>query len=121
MTREPDPRWDVDERRNARMRELRDQREAPMRRRRTFQPLILLAWFAAVIVLVGVLIFIGLLAFSPRLMAWVEEHPGSIEHGIVRDFVEWYRPGALADEPVGEDGRRETTGRVSTYLTRSDL
>jgi len=108
MTRPPDPRWDVDERRNARMRELRDEREAPMRRRRTFQPLILLAWFAAVIVLVGVLIFIGLLAFSPRLMAWVEEHPGSIEHGLVRDFVEWYRPGALADEPVGEDGRRIT-------------
>jgi len=108
MTRPPDPSWDVDERRNARIRELRDQREAPMRRKRTFQPLILLAWFAAVIVLVGVLIFIGLLAFSPRLMEWVEEHPGSIEHGLVRDFVEWYRPGALADEAAGEDGRRIT-------------
>ena len=104
----PDPRWDVNERRNARMRQLRDQREAPIRKRRTFQPLILLAWFAGVIVLVGVLIFIGLLAFSPRLMAWVEEHPGSIEHGVVRDFVEWYQPGALADEPAGEDGRRIT-------------
>jgi len=104
----PDPRWDVNERRNARMRQLRDQREAPIRKRRTFQPLILLAWFAGVIVLVGVLIFLGLLAFSPRLMAWVEEHPGSIEHGVVRDFVEWYQPGALADEPAGEDGRRIT-------------
>jgi len=108
MTRPPDPRWDVDERRNARIRELRDQREAPMRRRRTFQPLILLAWFAGVIALVGVLIFIGLLAFSPRLMEWVEAHPGSIEQGLVRDFVEWYRPGALADVAAGDDGRRIT-------------
>jgi UPF0755 protein len=47
-------------------------------------------------------------AFAPRLMEWVEEHPGSVEHGVVRDFVEWYRPGALADEPAGEDGRRIT-------------
>ena len=104
MTAPPDPRWDVDERRNSRMRQLRDHREAPIRKKRTFQPLILVAWFAGVIVLAGVLIFVGLLAFSPRLMEWVEEHPGSIEHGPVRDFVEWYQPGALADEPVGADG-----------------
>jgi UPF0755 protein len=108
MTRPPDPRWNKNELRNARMRELRNQREAPMRKRRTFQPLILLAWFAAVIAASGVLLFIGLLAFSPRLYGWVEEHPGSIEHGIVRDFVQWYRPGALADEPAAEDGRRIT-------------
>ncbi|MEX1072304.1 MAG: endolytic transglycosylase MltG [Chloroflexota bacterium] len=108
MTAPPDPRWDVDERRNARMRQLRDHREAPIRKKRTFQPLILVAWFAGVIVLAGVLIFLGLLAFSPRMMEWIEEHPGSIEHGVVRDFVEWYQPGALADEPVGADGRRIT-------------
>ena len=68
----------------------------------------LLGWFAAVIALAGVLIFIGFLAFAPRLMTWVEEHPGSIEHGLVRDFVEWYQPGALADEPAGGDGQRVT-------------
>jgi UPF0755 protein len=108
MTRPPDPRWDKDARRNARIRDLRDQREAPIRRRRTFQPLFLAAWFAGVIALLGVLIFVGLLAFSPRLMGWVEEHPGSIEHGIVRDFVQWYQPGALADEAAGSDGSRIT-------------
>ncbi|HET6745566.1 MAG TPA: endolytic transglycosylase MltG [Candidatus Limnocylindria bacterium] len=108
MTRPPDPRWDLEERRNARIRAMRKDREAPVRRRRTFQPVVLLGWFAGVIALLGVLIFLGFLAFAPRLMAWVEEHPGSIEHGIVRDFVEWYEPGALADEPAGEDGARIT-------------
>ena len=108
MTRPPDPRRDRDELRNSRIRELRDQREGPMRKRRTFQPLILAAWFAGVIALLGVLIFVGMLAFSPRLMAWVEEHPGSIEHGLVRDFVQWYQPGALANEPAGSDGSRIT-------------
>ena len=108
MTRTPDPRWDRNEQRNSRIRELRDQREGPGRRRRKFQPLILIAWFAGVIALLGVLIFVGLLAFSPRLMAWVEEHPGSIDQGLVRDFVQWYQPGALADEAAGEDGQRIT-------------
>ena len=108
MTPPPESRRDRDERRNSRIRELRDQRQAPTRRRRTFQPLILAAWFAGVIVLVGVLIFIGLLAFSPRLMAWVEEHPGSIDNGLVIDFVQWYQPEALADEPIGGEGTRIT-------------
>ncbi len=113
MTRQPDPRWDKNEQRNARMRELREQRDSPMRRRRTFQPLTIAAWFAAVIALLGVLIFVGLLALSPRLYEWIEEHPGSVEHGIVRDFVEWYRPDALADVPAGEDGRRITVEVVA--------
>ena len=107
MTRPPDPRWDRNERRNARMRELRDQRQGPMRRR-TFQPLILAAWFAGVIALLGVLLVVGLLAFSPRLMAWVEDHPGSIEQGVVRSFVQWYQPGALDDAPAGAGGERIT-------------
>jgi peptidoglycan lytic transglycosylase G len=108
MSRPPDPRWDVDERRNARIRNLREQREAPLRRRRTFQPLVLIGWFAAVIALVAVLIFIGFQAFAPGLMSWIEEHPGSIEHGLVQDFVEWYRPGMLDDAPAAADGRRVT-------------
>jgi UPF0755 protein len=110
---QPDPRWDKNESRNARMRQLRDQRDAPIRRRRTFQPLTIVAWFAAAIALLGVLIFVGLLALSPRLFSWIEDHPGSIENGIVRDFVEWYRPDALADAPAGEDGRRITVEVVA--------
>jgi len=113
MTRTPDPRWDKNEQRNARIRELRDQRDAPLRRRRTFQPLTIVAWFAAVIGLLAILIFVGLKALSPSLFAWVEEHPGSIEHGIVRDFVEWYQPNALADIPAGEDGGRITVEVVA--------
>lgn len=113
MTRKPDPRWDKNEQRNARIRELRDQRDAPIRRKRTFQPLTIAAWFAASIALAGVLIFVGLLALSPRLYAWVEEHPGAIEHGVVRDFVQWYKPDALADVAVGEDGRRITVEVVA--------
>lgn len=108
MTRQPDPRWNKNEERNARIRELRDQRDAPIRRRRTFQPVTIAAWFAAVMALAAVAIFIGLLLLSPSLFAWVEEHPGSIEHGVVRNFVEWYRPNALADVPAGEDGKRIT-------------
>jgi peptidoglycan lytic transglycosylase G len=106
MTRSPESRQELDERRNARIRELREGRDAPVRRRRTFQPVVLLAWFAGVIALVGILIFIGFVAFSPTLMTWVEEHPGAIQHGVVRDFVNWYRPGALSDEPAGTDGQR---------------
>jgi UPF0755 protein len=104
MTRRPG-RLRVDERRNARIRELRDQREAPIRRRRRFQPVVLLAWFAAVAATAAIVIFLGFLAFAPRLMAWVEENPGSIEHGVVRDFVQWYRPGELSDSAKGGDGR----------------
>jgi UPF0755 protein len=108
MTRPPDPRWDQDERRNARIRELREQREAPIRRRRSLQPVVLIGWFAGVIALVGALIFLGFLAFAPTLMTWVEEHPGSIEHGVVQDFVDWYSPGVLADEPADGEGQRIT-------------
>lgn len=106
MTRSPESRHDLEERRNSRIRQLREEREAPVRRRQTLQPVVLLAWFAGVIALAGILIFVGFLAFSPTLMSWVEEHPGSIDNGVVRNFVEWYRPGLLADEPAGEDGRR---------------
>jgi len=108
MTRPPDPRRDLEERRNARIRRVRAERGTPNGRRRTFQPVVLLAWFAGVIALAGVLLFLGFLAFSPRLMVWIEDHPGSIEQGIVRDFVQWYQPQALADEPASDDGGRIT-------------
>jgi UPF0755 protein len=107
MSRPPDPRRDLEDRRNARIRRMRDERGAPTRRRR-FQPIVLLTWFAGVIALLGVLIFLGFLAFAPGLMAWVEDHPGAIENGVVRNFVEWYQPDALSDEPAADDGQRIT-------------
>ena len=111
MTRRPESPQEIQERRNARIRQLREEREAPVRRRRSLQPVVLLAWFAGVIALLGIVIFVGFLAFAPTLMGWVDDHPGSINQGIVRNFVEWYRPGALADEPAGADG-----GRISVTV-----
>jgi UPF0755 protein len=99
--------YEYEERRNARIRRLREEREGPMRRRRRVQPLLLLIWIAGTIALVGVLLVLGFNAiFAPRVMAWVEANPGAIEHGIVEDFVEWYSPEILADEPASEEQRR---------------
>jgi UPF0755 protein len=105
MTRPPDPRWDPADRRNARIRRMREERQGGGPRRR-LQPVVLLGWFAGVIALLGALIVIGFIAFAPTLMAWVEDHPGSIEHGVVQTFVGWYQPAALADEPLSGDGKR---------------
>ena len=112
MSRRPAPLGEYEERRNARIRELREQREGPMRRRRRIEPLLLVAWIAGSIALLGVLIVFGFNAFfAPRVMAWVEENPGAIEHGIVEDFVQWYRPEALADEPASAE-QRMTSSRT---------
>jgi UPF0755 protein len=101
--------WHDDGHRNQRIRELRAQRQntarAPHRR---FQPLILIAWFAAVAALAAVLIFVGFLAFAPRLMAWVASNPSSIRQGIVLDFVRWYEPNALDDTPASTSVNRIT-------------
>ncbi len=102
------PRRELEERRNARMRELRDQRESPIRRRRRLQPVVLLAWFAGVIAVLAFLIFVGFLAFAPRLMSWVESHPGAIDNGLVHDFVSWYQPSALEDTPASDQRKRVT-------------
>src|SRR5688572_29304852 len=109
MTRRPAQMGEYDERRNARIRQLREQREGPMRRRRRVQPLLLIMWIAGSIALLGVLIVLGFnLFFAPRVMAWVEDNPGAIQHGIVQDFVQWYQPEVLADEPASEEQRRVT-------------
>ncbi len=109
MTRRPAPMGEYEERRNARIRQLREQREGPMRRRRRVQPLLLLAWIAGTIVLLGILLVFGFNAvFAPRVMAWVEDNPGAVEHGIVQDFVQWYRPEVLADVPASNEQRRVT-------------
>jgi UPF0755 protein len=101
-------RWEDRQRREARIRDLRDQRASMEPRRRRFQPLILLGWFAAVAALAAVVIAIGFVAFAPRLMAWVEENPGLIRQGVVLNFVEWYQPAALADVPAGASKERIT-------------
>ena len=107
MSRRPAPMGEYEERRNARIRELREQREGPRRRPRRNEPLQHESWIAGSIALLGVLIVFGFNAFfAPRVMAWVEENPGAIEHGIVEDFVQWYRPEALADEPASAEQRR---------------
>jgi UPF0755 protein len=101
--------YEYEERRNARIRRLREEREGPMRRRRRVQPLLLLMWIAGTIALVGVLLILGFNSiFAPRVMAWVEDNPGAIEHGIVEEFVQWYRPELLADEPASDQQRRVT-------------
>jgi UPF0755 protein len=108
MSRRPAPTGEYGERRNQRIRQLREQREASTRRRR-LQPLLLVAWIAGSIALLVVLIVLGFnLFFAPRVMAWVEENPGAIEHGLVQDFVRWYRPAELADEPASDTQRRVT-------------
>jgi UPF0755 protein len=109
MSRRPAPMGEYEDRRNARIRELREQREGPMRRRRRIEPLLLVAWIAGSIALLGVLIVLGFnVFFAPRVMAWVEENPGAIEHGLVQDFVRWYRPEVLEDVPAGDEQRRVT-------------
>ncbi len=122
MTRRPSS-WEYEERRNARIRELREQREGPVRRRRRIQPLLLVAWILGSIALLGVALVLGFnLFFAPRVMAWVEDNPGAIEHGIVQDFVQWYRPEVLADEPASTEQRRVTveiqSGATDTGIGR---
>ena len=108
MTRRP-ASWDYEERRNARIRQLREQREGPMRRRRRVEPLLLVTWIAGTIALLVFAIIVGFnMFFAPRVMAWVEQNPGAIEHGLVEDFVQWYRPEVLADEPAASEQRRVT-------------
>ncbi|HEX7197773.1 MAG TPA: endolytic transglycosylase MltG, partial [Candidatus Limnocylindria bacterium] len=109
MSRRPAPMGEYEERRNARIRQLREQREGPMRRRRRIQPLLLVVWIAGSIALLGVLILLGFnVFFAPRVMAWVEDNPGAIEHGVVEDFVAWYRPEVLEDTPASDEQRRVT-------------
>lgn len=108
MSRRPSA-YEYEDRRNARIRQLREQREGPVRRRRRVQPLLLITWIAGTIALLIVAILIGFNAFfAPRVMAWVEENPGAIEQGLVEDFVRWYRPEVLADEPASTEQRRVT-------------
>ena len=109
MNDQPRARWENDARRNERIRELRAQRRTTERRpRRRFQPIVLLLWFAAVAALAAFLIFVGFLAFAPRLMSWVESNPGAIKQGIVLDFVRWYQPSAIADTPASDSVARIT-------------
>ena len=96
-----------EERRNSRIRRLREQREAAAHRRsRPFQPLVLLMWMGGVILLSGIIFYIAFLAFTPTLFSWVESHPGTLQNGVVVDFVNGYYPDAIADAPASETYRR---------------
>lgn len=122
MTRRPSSA-DFEERRNSRIRELREQREGPVRRRRRVEPLLLVAWIAGTIALLGVALVFGFNTFfAPRVMAWVDENPGAIEHGLVQDFVQWYQPEVLADSPASDQQLRVTvdvqTGATDTSIGR---
>lgn len=122
MTRRPSS-WEYEERRNARIRQLREQREGPVRRRKRVQPLLLIMWIAGSIGLLIAAIIFGFNAFfAPRVMAWVESNPGAIEHGIVQDFVRWYDPSVLDDEPASDQQQRITVvieqGATDTAIGR---
>jgi UPF0755 protein len=109
MSRRPPPMGDYEERRQAKIRRLREHREGPVRRRRRVEPLLFLTWIAGSIFLLVAAIVVGFnIFFAPRVMAWVEDNPGAVEHGIVRDFVEWYRPEVLADVPASDQQERIT-------------
>lgn len=97
------PGWERDQQRNARIRELVEARNAPIRRQRAFQPIMLIVWFGVVMAVAALVFWLGFLAFSPRVMSWVEGNPGAIENGLVRDFVEWYSPESLADAPASTE------------------
>ena len=107
MTRRPAPAGEYEERRNARIRELREQRAKGC------------ADGAAS----------SLAASSPRSPGRSRSgsphlrrvqclraarhglggaEPGAIEHGIVQDFVQWYQPEVLADEAAASEQRRVT-------------
>lgn len=108
MSRRPSM-GEYEERRNARIRQLREQREGPVRRRRRVQPLLLLLWIGGSITLLVFAIVFGFSNFfAPRVMAWVEDNPGTISNGLVQDFVQWYRPEELADEPASDQHQRIT-------------
>ena len=124
MTRRPPSSWDYDQRRNARIRELREQRDGPMRRRRRVEPVLLITWIAGTIALLIAGVILGFnFIFAPRVMAWVESNPGAIEHGMVEDFVRWYQPEALADEPASAEQTRITfavpQGATATTIGQS--
>jgi len=94
--------------RNARIRRLRAEREGGARRRhgRSLQPLVLLGWIGGVIALTVIVLYLAVLALSPAIMAWVEERPTLIQNELIVDFVNWYRPDAIADEPASDTYRR---------------
>ena len=94
--------------RNARIRRLRAEREGAGRRLRgrPLQPVVLLGWIGGVIALTAIVLYLAVLALSPAIMAWVEARPTLIQNELIVDFVTWYRPDAIADEPASDTYRR---------------
>lgn len=109
------------ERRNARIRRLRAEREGARRfGSRPLQPLVLVGWVGGVIALTVIVLYLGILALSPAIMAWVEARPSLIQNEIVVDFVNWYDPDAIADRPASDTYRRISVeippGATDTFI-----
>ncbi len=109
--------------RNARIRRLRAEREGSSRRRgtgRRFQPLVLLGWLGGVIALTVIVLYLGILALSPAIMAWIEARPTLIQNELVVDFVNWYDPDAIADRPASDVYERKSVeippGATDTFI-----
>lgn len=109
--------------RNARIRRLRAEREGSSRRPgagRRFQPLVLLGWLGGVIALTAIVLYLGVLALSPAIMAWIEARPTLIQNELVVDFVNWYDPDAIADRPASDVYERKSVeippGATDTFI-----
>ena len=109
--------------RNARIRRLQAERETAeqhRRRNRPFQPVILLGWIGGVIALTIIALYLGILALSPLIMGWIEERPTLIQNEVVVDFVNWYQPEAIADEPASDVYQRMSVeippGATDTFI-----
>jgi UPF0755 protein len=108
--------------RNARIRRLRAERENSARNRggKRLQPLVLLGWLGGVIALTVIVLYLGILALSPAIMAWIEERPTLIQNDIVVDFVNWYDPDAIADRPASDTYQRMSVeippGATDTFI-----
>ena len=58
------------------------------------------------IALTVIVLYLGVLALSPAIMAWVEARPTLIQNDLVVDFVNWYDPDAIADTPASSTYQR---------------
>ena len=58
-----------------------------------------------VIALTVIVLYLGILALSPAIMAWVEARPTLIQNDLVVDFVNWYDPAAI-DTPASSTYQR---------------
>ena len=120
MTRTPDPRWDKNEQRNARIRELREQRDAPNAPSPHLPAADHRGLVRGVIGLLAVLLFVGLLALSPslyRLGRGASRLDRARHRARLRRVVPARRPGGRARRR----GRRRITVEVVAGANDSEI